>query len=90
VVSEETPGPVAQDDHVRDVRPLARLYASELTHRLTPAPVALAIVAAVGPGVRQLRNGAERRAAEHFMKDLLLYTSRASEAPALARRYLRE
>jgi lauroyl/myristoyl acyltransferase len=90
VLSEETDARIPRDGHVTDVRPLARLYASELTHRLLPAPVALAIVSAVGPIVRQHRNKSEHRAAEDFMNDLLLYTPRAREAPALARRYLRE
>jgi lauroyl/myristoyl acyltransferase len=85
MLSDERRGPVPQDDRVREVRPLVRLYASNHTHRLLPARAALAIAAALGtpwPG--------ERRDAERLMEDLLLYTPRASEAPALARRYLRE
>lgn len=87
---DDSDGPIPQDDRVRDVPPLVRLYASKYTHRLMPAPVALAAAAAVGPPGRRQRKVIERRDAERFMKDLLLYTPRADEAPALARRYMKE
>jgi hypothetical protein len=82
--------PVPQDDHVREVRPLVRLYASKHTHRLLPGPVALAIAAALAPMGSRQRRADERRQSERFMKDLLLYTPRAGEARALTRRYIAE
>ena len=68
----------------------ARLYASKHVHRLVPAPMALGLVASLGPAARQLRNPAERRDAERFMHDLLLHTPRADEAGALAKEWLKE
>lgn len=67
-----------------------RLYASKHVHRLIPAPLALALAAAVGPAVRQARNPAERADAERFLRELLLYTPRADEAESLAQAWLRE
>jgi KDO2-lipid IV(A) lauroyltransferase len=81
---------IPEDDRVRDVRPLVRLYASKNTHRLMPAPVALALLTAVGTPGRQHNKAAELRSAERLMKDLLLHTSRAGEAGALARRNVAE
>src|SRR5207249_12238539 len=78
------------DDHMGDVRLLLRVYGSKRTHRLLPARLALAIVAALEPPARRRRNPVGERQAERLMKDLLLYTPRASEAPAMARRHLRE
>jgi lauroyl/myristoyl acyltransferase len=52
--------------------------------------LALAIVATIEPTARRLRDPAEDRHAERLMTDLLLHTSRAREARAAARRYLRE
>lgn len=91
-VTDEQGGlvPIPQDDRVRDVRPLVRFYASKHTHRLLPASVALAIVAAIEPAARRRRNPAEDVAAERLMADLLLYTPRANEARAATRRFLRE
>ncbi|MGH2872985.1 MAG: hypothetical protein ACRDL5_11060 [Solirubrobacteraceae bacterium] len=77
-------------ERVDNVGLLVRLYASKHTHRLLPASVALGVTAALGPPARRHRNLAERRDAERFMQDLLLYTPRAGEASALARRYIRE
>ncbi|MCW3050301.1 MAG: hypothetical protein JWO74_4585 [Solirubrobacterales bacterium] len=82
--------PVPQDDRVREVRPLVRLYASKHTHRLLPSPVALALAAALAPMGSPQRRADERRMSERFMKDLLLYTPRAGEARALTRRYIAE
>jgi hypothetical protein len=79
-----------QGDRARGVRPLVRAYASKHTHRLLPAPVALALVGTLEPILRGHRNPTENRDADHLMKDLLLYTPRAPEAGALARRYLAE
>jgi hypothetical protein len=90
VVNDEYEWAMPQDDHTREVRPVVRVYASKHTHRLVPAPVALALVGSVEPLVRRYRNPTEHRDAEHLMKDLLLYTPRAGEARAVARRYLRE
>jgi lauroyl/myristoyl acyltransferase len=78
-----------QDDRV-DARLLIRLYASKHTHRLLPAFLGVPLSAALGPPAGKLRNPAVERDAERFMKDLLLYTPRASEAEVLARRYRRE
>jgi lauroyl/myristoyl acyltransferase len=55
-----------------------------------PAPIALAIVSAVGTPGRRHRKADELRRAERLMKDLLLYTPRAGEARALARRNVAE
>jgi lauroyl/myristoyl acyltransferase len=90
VPRDEGLAPAPQDDLVRDVRPLVRLYASKHTHRLLPAPVALVIVAALAPIGGRQRRADERRQSERFMKDLLLYTPRAGEAHALTRRYIAE
>jgi lauroyl/myristoyl acyltransferase len=90
VAGEELEWAMPQGDRTRDVRPLVRLYASKHAHRLLPAPVALAVVGSLEPLVRRYRNPTEDRDADHLMKDLLLYTPRAREAPKLARRYLRE
>jgi lauroyl/myristoyl acyltransferase len=90
VLSEDLFEPIPEDQRVRDVHPLVRLYASKHVHRLMPAPVALAIVAALEPAVRRRRNPAEDTNAERLMKDLLQYTPRAGEAPAATRRFLRE
>ena len=69
---------------------LARLYGTKDVHRLLPARLALPLAAAFGPAVRQLRNPAERRAAEWFLTDLLLYTPRAGEESKLAGKWLAE
>jgi hypothetical protein len=82
--------PIPQDDRVRNVHPLLRVYASKYTHRLMPAPLALAIVSTLEPPARQRRNPAEGKTAERLMKDLLLYTPRAGQGEAVARRFLRE
>jgi hypothetical protein len=89
-VADEERGPVPLDDTIRDVRLPVRLYANQHTHRLIPASVALAIVAGIGPAVRQRRNPAERDAAHEFMNKLLLHTPRAGEADELAERWLVE
>ena len=89
-LADEERGPVPLDDTIRDVRLPVRLYANQNTHRLIPASLALAIVAGVGPAVRQRRNPAERSAAEEFMRELLRYTPRAAESDALAARWLVE
>jgi hypothetical protein len=90
VLSEETHEAVAQEERARDIHPLLRLYTSKHTHRLIPAPVALPLAAALEPAARRLRNPAEEKYVERFMEDLLRYTPRSSEGPAVARRYLRE
>jgi lauroyl/myristoyl acyltransferase len=82
--------PIPQDDRVTGVRPLVRLYGTKHTHRLLPAPLAISIAAAFRTPVRRHRKAAERREAECFMKDLLLYTPRAAEAPRLAQRHIKE
>ena len=79
-----------QDDTVGDARLPVRLYANRHTHRLIPGPLALAIVAGIGPVVRQRRNPAERDAARQFMRELLVHTPRAAEANALADQWLKE
>jgi lauroyl/myristoyl acyltransferase len=68
----------------------ARIYGSKHAHRLLPARVALPLAAALGPALRQRRNPAERRAAERFLTDLLLHTSRAGEAAELTDEWLAE
>jgi lauroyl/myristoyl acyltransferase len=90
MASTETDRPIPHDDHVPNVRPLVRLYASKRTHRLLPAPIAIAIAAAIGPPGGRRRRADERRQAERFMTDLLLYTPHAGETPAVTRRYIRE
>lgn len=92
MLTEELDGPIPipRGEKVRDVRPLVRLYASQHTHRLMPAPLALAIVAALEPGLRRRRNRGEDTNAERLMTDLLQYTPRAGEARAATRRFLRE
>lgn len=87
---DEARGPVPQDDRIRDARLAVRLYASRHTHRLSPARASLALVAALGPAVRERRNPGERLAAQRFMHDLLLHTPRAGEATELADRWLVE
>jgi lauroyl/myristoyl acyltransferase len=82
--------PVAQDDEIRAAGLPARIYGSQLMHRLLPASVALALVSRVGPAMRQRRNQAERRDAELFMSQLLAHTPRAGEAPELGGRWLAE
>jgi lauroyl/myristoyl acyltransferase len=82
--------PVPQDDRVRDVRLPVRLYASERTHRLLPARLALAIAARTGTPGRRHDKGSELKRSEHLMKDLLLHTPRAGEAKELARRNVAE
>lgn len=90
MASDETPGPVPQDDHVRDVRLPVRLYTSVHVHRLVPTRVALALAARFGtPGSRHDRK-TELKRAEYLMKDLLLHTPRAGEARQLARRNVEE
>jgi hypothetical protein len=90
VQSEDLFEPIPEDQRVRDVRPLVRLYASKHIHRLMPAPLALTIVAALEPAVRRRRNPAWDTNAQRLMKDLLQYTPRAGEARTAARRFLRE
>jgi hypothetical protein len=83
-VNDGTPtGAIEPDDRV-SAGLGARLYASPLVHRVIPARLAIWLAATIGPAVRQRRNPAERRAAERFMADLLLYTDRAGEAQDLA------
>jgi lauroyl/myristoyl acyltransferase len=79
-----------QDDPLHRARLPVRIYASKWTHRLLPARVALPLAATLGPFVRQRRNPAERRDAERFMHDLLLYTPRYGEARELAQSWVTE
>lgn len=78
------------DNHVEGVSLPLRIYGSKHTHRLIPAPVAIALAAWLGPAGRQRRNPAERTDAQQFMRELLLHTGRASEADALASEWLKE
>lgn len=89
-MSEPLQASVPQNDHVPGVSLPARLYGSKHAHRLLPSPLALALAARVGPALRQRRNSAERRDAERFLTDLLLYTPRAAEAPDLVDDWLVE
>ena len=89
-MSEPLQAPAPRNDHVPGVSLPARLYGSKHTHRLLPARLALALAARVGPAVRQRRNSAERRDAERFLTDLLLYTPRAGEAQDLVDEWLVE
>jgi lauroyl/myristoyl acyltransferase len=59
-------------------------------HRLLPAPIALAIASAVGMTYPRYRKADALRRSERVMTDLLLYTPRAGEARALARRNVAE
>jgi lauroyl/myristoyl acyltransferase len=67
-----------------------RIYADPRSHRVLPAPVALALVGWVEPLLRRLRNPVEEADAQRLMSDLLQYTPRAGEARAATRRHLRE
>jgi lauroyl/myristoyl acyltransferase len=69
---------------------LVRLYTSKHVHRLIPAPIALAIASAVGMTFPRYRKADALRRSERVMADLLLYTPRAGEARALARRNVAE
>jgi lauroyl/myristoyl acyltransferase len=69
---------------------LVRLYASKHVHRLMPAAVAVPIASVVGTPGRRHRKADELKRAERMLKDLLLYTPRAGEARALARRNVAE
>jgi hypothetical protein len=90
VLSKEKQARIPQDDRLRCVRRLLRLYASKHTHRLVPASLALPIMAVLEPSARRLLSPGEDEYALRLMKDLLQHTPRSSEAPAIARRYLRE
>lgn len=90
VASDESNGSMPQDHPVGRARLPVRLYASKHVHRLMPAPIALAIAAVVGTPGRRHRKADELMRSEHLMKDLLLYTPRAGEARALARRNVAE
>lgn len=70
--------------------PLVRLYTSKVAHRLLPARVAVAIVAALEPALRRRRIPTEAVEVERLMEDLLEHTPRAGEARTATRRYLRE
>jgi lauroyl/myristoyl acyltransferase len=89
-VTEEPHAGESQDGQAPSASLPARLYASKYTHRLLPAPIALALARMLGPGVRMRRDSEERRAGVSFMTDLLLYTPRADEAEELAERWLVE
>lgn len=67
-----------------------RIYTSPRTHRILPAPLALAIVGAIEPPLRRLRNPLEEADAERLISDLLQFTPRAGETRAVTRRHLRE
>ena len=82
--------PIPQDDVIRNVSLLARIYGSPLAHRLLPASLALALASRLGPALRQRRNPSEQRDALIFMRELLAHTSRADEATELASRWLAE
>jgi lauroyl/myristoyl acyltransferase len=69
---------------------LARLYTCKHVHRLIPAPIALAIASAVGMTYPRYPKADALRRSERVMTDLLLYTPRAGEARALARRNVAE
>ena len=90
VLSEETHAPIPLGDSPRRVHPLLRLYASTHTHRLLPASLALQIAALLEPSARRLLRPGSDEYSMRLMKDLLQYTPRSGEAPAIARRYLRE
>lgn len=71
-------------------RPVTRLYTSKHVHRLIPARLALAIASAVGMTYPRYRKADALKRSEKVMTDLLLYTPRAGEARALARRNVAE
>jgi lauroyl/myristoyl acyltransferase len=83
-------GSTPPDRPVSEPRLLVRLYASKHVHRLMPGRLALAIASVVGTPGRRHRKTDELKRSERLMKDLLLYTPRAGEAQALARRNVAE
>jgi lauroyl/myristoyl acyltransferase len=87
---DEGHDPIPQDDGASSARLLVRLYASKHVHRLMPASIALAITSVLGTPGRRHQKADELRRSERLMKDLLLYTPRAGEARALARRNVAE
>jgi len=90
LVTEHWPEPVPRDDRVANVGVVVRLYGSSNTHRLMPARAALAIVSGVAPLGGKQRRAEERRNAERFMHDLLLYTPLAADSRKIAHRFLAE
>jgi lauroyl/myristoyl acyltransferase len=90
VVIEERQAPIPKGNSLRNVHPLLRLYASTHTHRLLPAFLALPIAAVLEPSARRILRPGSDKYPVRLMKDLLQYTPRSREAPAIARRYFRE
>lgn len=89
-LSEDRHAPIPQGNGLRNDHPLLRLYTSTHTHRLLPASLALPMVAVLEPLLRRRLRPLDDEYALRLMKDLLQFTPRSSEAPAMARRYLRE